>query len=250
MPNPEAPVAVCTLASATLPAQLADRGLDDRTMLIAPLEMENVGIERIITYALDHPALRFVILAGPDLPGRRAAQALLALHENGLAENGTIAGARSAHAILSNVTPEEVAAFRDQVELIDLRESENVDRIAQTVEECWARNPGPITTPRAPRVVEPVEATHDKYREWDMDPLGYWLIIPKPDEGIIVCEQYDYQYKLQQVIRGTSAETICATITRLNLVSRMQHAAYLGRETAKAETALKHGLKYVQDDPL
>ncbi|HEX2172228.1 MAG TPA: DUF4346 domain-containing protein, partial [Dehalococcoidia bacterium] len=34
------------------------------------------------------------------------------------------------------------------------------------------------------------------------------------------------------------------------LVSRMQHAAYLGRELAKAETALKYGMKYVQDDPL
>ena len=250
MPNPESPVAVCTLSSKDLPSQLAERGLDDRLMLIAPLEMENVGIERIVSYALDHPALRFVILVGKDLAGRRAGQALLALKENGLAEDGRIAGARSVHAVVRNLTPEEVADFRDQVELIDLRESEDLDRIAQAVEECWARNPGPVATRRALRVVEPIEATHDKYREWDMDPLGYWLIIPKPDEGVIVCEQYDYQHTLQQVIRGQSAETICATITRLNLVSRMQHAAYLGRETTKAETALKYGLKYVQDDPL
>lgn len=250
MPNPDSPVAVCTLASADLPAQLAEAGLDDRVMLIAPLEMENVGIERIVAYTLDHPVLRFVILAGQDLPGRRAGQALLALKENGLAENGKIAGARSAHATISNLTVAEVAAFQDQIELIDRRESEDVAAIAGIVEDCWARNPGPVTAQRAPRVVEPIEATHDKYREWDMDPLGYWLILPKPEENAIVCEQYDYQYKLQQVIRGQSAETICATITRLNLVSRMQHAAYLGREIAKAETALKHGLKYVQDDPL
>ena len=250
MPNPESPVAVCTLSSKELPSQLVERGLDDRLMLIAPLEMENTGIERIVSYALDHPALRFVILAGADLPGRRAGQALLALKENGLAEDGKIAGARSVHAVVRNLSPEEVAAFRDQVEVIDLRECEDLDQIAQAVEDCWTRNPGLVNTQRAPRVVEPIEATHDKYREWDMDPLGYWLIIPKPDEGVIVCEQYDYQYTLQQVIRGRSAETICATICRLNLVSRMQHAAYLGREIAKAETALKYGLKYVQDDPL
>lgn len=250
MPNPESPVAVCTLASTDLPGRLTEAGLDDRAMLIAPLEMENVGIERIVTYTLDHPALRFVVLAGKDLPGRRAGQALIALKENGLGPDGKIAGARSVHAIISNLTPEEVAAFQEQVELIDRRELEDVEEIARLVEDCWQRNPGPVTTGRAPRAVEPIEATHDKYREWDMDPLGYWLFIPKPDEGIIVAEQYDYQYKLQQIIYGTSAETMCATITRLNLVSRMQHAAYLGRELAKAETALKHGLKYVQDDPL
>lgn len=250
MPNPESPVAVCTLSSTDLPARLTERGLDERVMLIAPLEMENVGIERIVTYTLDHPALRFIVLAGQDLSGRRAGQALLALHENGVDTSGKIVGARSAHAVISNLSPEEIAAFRDQVELIDRRELEDVDEITQLVDACWQRNPGPVATQRAPRVVEPIEATHDKYREWDMDPLGYWLIIPKPDEKVIVAEQYDYQYKLQQVIRGTSAETICATITRLNLVSRMQHAAYLGRELAKAETALKHEMKYVQDDPL
>ena len=113
MPNPESPVAVCTLTSKDLPSQLVERGLDDRLMLIAPLEMENTGIERIVSYALDHPALRFVILAGADLPGRRAGQALLALKENGLAEVGKIAGARSVHAVVRNLSPEEVAAFRD-----------------------------------------------------------------------------------------------------------------------------------------
>ncbi len=40
------------------------------------------------------------------------------------------------------------------------------------------------------------------------------------------------------------------TIIRENLISSLQHAADLGAELQKAEIALKHGIRYVQDDPL
>jgi len=39
-------------------------------------------------------------------------------------------------------------------------------------------------------------------------------------------------------------------VLKAGLISRDDHAAYLGRETLKAETALKLGIPYVQDSDL
>jgi dihydropteroate synthase-like protein len=51
-------------------------------------------------------------------------------------------------------------------------------------------------------------------------------------------------------VEGGNARDIGDTILRLGLVSDLGHALYLGRELEKAETALKTGRSYVQDEPL
>ena len=52
------------------------------------------------------------------------------------------------------------------------------------------------------------------------------------------------------IIRGENAEVIYSKIVEMGLVSRLDHAAYLGSELAKAELALKIGKEYIQDTPL
>jgi len=52
------------------------------------------------------------------------------------------------------------------------------------------------------------------------------------------------------VIKGKTAESMCAKIVEMGLVTRLDHAAYLGSELAKAEIALKTGKEYIQDSPL
>ncbi len=49
------------------------------------------------------------------------------------------------------------------------------------------------------------------------------------------------------VIKGKTAENVFAKIEKMNLITRRDHAAYLGRELAKAEIALKVEKEYVQD---
>lgn len=49
---------------------------------------------------------------------------------------------------------------------------------------------------------------------------------------------------------GSSAEALYKEIISRKLIKNMVHAAYLGRELAKAETALKIGKNYVQDEGL
>ncbi len=50
-------------------------------------------------------------------------------------------------------------------------------------------------------------------------------------------------------IRG-DAESVSKTAIRMGLVSRLDHAAYLGRELQKAEIAARLGKSYVQDEEL
>jgi dihydropteroate synthase-like protein len=52
------------------------------------------------------------------------------------------------------------------------------------------------------------------------------------------------------IIKGRTAEDIYVKIVQLGLVTRLDHAAYLGSELAKAEVALKIGKDYVQDTNL
>jgi dihydropteroate synthase-like protein len=53
-----------------------------------------------------------------------------------------------------------------------------------------------------------------------------------------------------QVIKGETAEAIYTKIVQLGLITRLDHAAYLGNELAKAEIAIKTGKEYIQDEEL
>ncbi|MGF3523123.1 MAG: dihydropteroate synthase-like protein [Candidatus Bathyarchaeia archaeon] len=53
-----------------------------------------------------------------------------------------------------------------------------------------------------------------------------------------------------RIIKGESAENIYSKIVDLGLVTKLDHAAYLGNELAKAEIALKTGKEYIQDSSL
>jgi hypothetical protein len=52
------------------------------------------------------------------------------------------------------------------------------------------------------------------------------------------------------VFLGNTAVEISTAILERKLVSRMEHAAYLGRELLKAELALQTGRPYTQGSPL
>lgn len=60
-----------------------------------------------------------------------------------------------------------------------------------------------------------------------------------------------YQNNIKKaVITSTNARAIYEEILRRNLISRMEHAAYLGMELEKAEIALKLDKQYIQDFPI
>ncbi|WP_457550781.1 dihydropteroate synthase-like protein [Archaeoglobus sp.] len=80
-----------------------------------------------------------------------------------------------------------------------------------------------------------------KPSEFIRDPMG--------DFRIWVGDRIYCQHEKATIV-GNNAKEILDTIVRLGLVSRLDHAGYLGRELKKAEMALKLGKSYVQDEEL
>jgi dihydropteroate synthase-like protein len=85
-----------------------------------------------------------------------------------------------------------------------------------------------------PIVAKPVKFVRDPKGDFRI-----WI-----DKDKIICEHE------KAVIVGKNAKEILDTIISMNLVSRLDHAGYLGRELKKAEIALKLGKSYVQDEEL
>jgi dihydropteroate synthase len=56
--------------------------------------------------------------------------------------------------------------------------------------------------------------------------------------------------KPEIIIKGSNTRDIYQTIIRNKLITKLDHAAYLGRELKKAEIALRIGRSYKQDEPL
>lgn len=60
-------------------------------------------------------------------------------------------------------------------------------------------------------------------------------------------EHYSNRGVLDKAFSGTSAPMLYTSAIDAGLVSRLDHAAYLGRELTRAERALQDGERYVQD---
>jgi dihydropteroate synthase-like protein len=85
-----------------------------------------------------------------------------------------------------------------------------------------------------------------------MDKKGIFKIAVDHVNGNLVALYLkdDQAEKPSIVIKAKTAENVFSKIGELKLISRLDHAAYLGRELAKAEIALKTEKEYVQDRPL
>jgi hypothetical protein len=79
------------------------------------------------------------------------------------------------------------------------------------------------------------------------DPKGYFIIHIRDR---ITVEHYTNDRKPGIIIVGDDAESIWYAIFKHDLVSRLDHAYYLGNELFKAEFCLKHKFTYIQDKPL
>lgn len=108
----------------------------------------------------------------------------------------------------------------------------------------------------------------------ELDPAGYFLIYLDTDAGLICAKHFSNTIndkglacdpetgkplsvrgqnvrKETQIFTGRTAKELCIKIfeDRENPcpITYLDHAAYLGREFVRAETALINGVEYVQD---
>jgi tetrahydromethanopterin S-methyltransferase subunit A len=122
--SPNAGVAVVTLASQLFPQGAA---------IVGPCKTENLGVEKIVTNVISNCSIRFLILCGVESKGHLPGNTILALHRNGIDEQGRIIGSRGAIPFIQNLLPEAIQRFQQQVELIDCIGLEDVVQIEEQI---------------------------------------------------------------------------------------------------------------------
>lgn len=249
--NPKATIAICTLSDTDLTEELKANGLLERVTIIGTLATENLGIERVIRNLVANPNIGYLLLCGKESRGHKAGQAISSLKDNGVDKDNRIIGAVGPRPVLKNITKEEIEAFRQNIAVIDEIGIRDVLRLAEVVQMCLDKPKG-VSPKIPPKVHTPkvVEAMPRSNREWTHDPEGFFVIFLNRDDKKIVCEHYIEEGVINEVIKGANAEDIANTVIKRGLLSRLDHAAYLGRELAKAEAALAFEIAYKQDEPI
>lgn len=242
-----APVAVCTLHSARLAEALAEKA-PEGLAIAGTMHTENLGVERVLQNVLANPHIRFLVLCGQETQqaiGHLPGQSLESLWRSGTDERGRIRGARGKRPILKNVRGEQVEAFRRQVDLVALIGEETPARVEEAIAACAARDPGPVEgTPgrvsvETIRSKEPIRLVPD--------PAGFFVVYPDSRRRMLVVDHYTKQGVLDCVVEGRTPAAVSSQIIERSLITRLDHAAYLGRELARAERSMETGTVYIQD---
>ncbi len=218
--------------------------------MIGPLETENLGIERMLTTVLRSPRIRWLVICGEEARGRYQGQALVALFTQGIEADGLIRGARSRRARLRGLTAAQAEIARRQVRLRDLLSVQDVNRIAAVVTECLADDPGLFTERVELADSQPIAVPEQKFRLKEHDPAGFFVVLVDREANRLLVEHYTADGVMAHRLAGPDAESLGGALIDWQLLSRLDHAAYMGRELAKAETALQLGLPYRQDEPI
>ena len=145
------PVSVVTMGS-----HLDEQGICDAgAATCGSCKTENLGLEKVIANIIANPNIRFVLLCGTEVKGHLSGQTLVALHKGGV-KDGRVVGAEGAIPFIENLTDAAIKRFQEQVEIVNIMESEDLNTIKAKINELKARDPGAFAG--EPMVVEVKEA--------------------------------------------------------------------------------------------
>jgi tetrahydromethanopterin S-methyltransferase subunit A len=131
------PVAVITMGS-----HLDEQGICDAgAALCGSCKTENLGLEKVIANVIANPNIRFALLVGTEVKGHLSAQTLVALHKNGVKE-GRVVGAEGAIPFIENLNDSHIKRFQEQVEIVNIMETEDVGAVKAKINELKAKDPG------------------------------------------------------------------------------------------------------------
>ena len=134
--DPESPVAVTTLAS-HIEAELSGAAI------AGPCKTENLGIEKVVANIISNPNIRFLIVTGAEVQGHITGQSIQALYDNGAdPDKKKIIGATGAIPFVENVPLEGIERFQQQLEIVDLIDTEDIGAIQAKINECVEKDPG------------------------------------------------------------------------------------------------------------
>ena len=133
--DPSGCVAVCTLGKKI--------HVDADYAIIGTCKTENIGIERVVVNVISNSSVRFLILAGPEVPGHLTGSSLRCLYEQGIdPDTRKIIDAPGAIPYIENIPVEAVERFRSQIEFVDMMNNSRSKDIASKVLELNGMNPG------------------------------------------------------------------------------------------------------------
>ena len=145
------PVAIVTMGS-----HLDEKGLCDAgAAIVGSCKTENLGLEKVIGNIISNPNIRFMLCCGTEVKGHLAGQTMKALHKGGVKE-GRVVDAQGAIPFIENLKDEAIKRFQEQVECVDIMESEDHAVIKAKINELKARDPGAFKAD--PMIVEVKEA--------------------------------------------------------------------------------------------
>jgi tetrahydromethanopterin S-methyltransferase subunit A len=225
----------------------------------------NLGIEKVVANVTGNPSIRYLVVCGRESPFFQAGQALQSLWERGVTPKQHIIGAQGHLPEISRTQATYIECFRKQVELVNCIGETDVDKLATTISDLVARHPGPFVEKRndgksvaRPARVSDGEAERGfkallpggRREPLAYDPKGFFIIGLDRQAGDIIVRHYLPDNTPAHIMRGRHSEAVLLGLLREDLISQMSHAGYLGAELIKAETALRLGLHYEQDQPL
>jgi tetrahydromethanopterin S-methyltransferase subunit A len=131
------PVAVVTMGS-----HLDEQGIcDGGAALCGSCKTENLGLEKVIANIISNPNIRFMLCCGTEVKGHLSGQTMKALHKNGV-KDGRVVGAEGAIPFIENLSADAIKRFQEQIEVVDIMESEDVGAVKAKINELKGRDPG------------------------------------------------------------------------------------------------------------
>jgi len=127
--DPGLHAAVITLAS-----ELNKERLIQYSAIAGSMKTENIGIEKIVANIVSNTSIRYLVICGAEVHGHLAGEALMAMHLSGINDEGRIVGAKGAIPYITNIDSDTINIWRNQVEIIDLMNVEDMDKIVQALD--------------------------------------------------------------------------------------------------------------------
>jgi len=126
--NPKGCVAVVLLTIDYIPS--------NKVAIYGPLKTENIGIEKIVANVISNPNIRYLVICGDEIRGHRSGTSLIALNKNGIDQQHRIIDAPGAIPYIENLNNEAIERFRKQIEIINLINVKDKNKIDETIENC------------------------------------------------------------------------------------------------------------------
>lgn len=245
-------VAVCVLSSRELVGPL---GKLPGVAMVGTLMTANLGIEELIRSLAANPAITSLLVCGRESPWFRAGQSLVSLLRYGMDSDRSIRGATGYHPVLPTISAAEIAHVQASVNLTDARGERDVQILAEQIAKSAVRQAAEldccVAAPPASTVTGFRTLPAGGRRQPLRDEIGGFIVISVNSEcRKIVLRQYASDLSPMHEMTGIRAEAMLLGLLEAKVTTELSHAGYLGAELTKAETALRLGLQYEQDQPL